>query len=61
VDANPEGGFEMFIPKDFDCRRSCASFQEWTGLGLLRPDDSAGNKGADWPRREPAVMEIHYG
>src|SRR5262249_211711 len=34
-------GFEVFIPKDFNYRRSRASFQEWAGLGLSRPDDSA--------------------
>jgi membrane-bound lytic murein transglycosylase B len=31
-------GFEVFVPKEFDYGRSRASFQDWAGLGLMRPD-----------------------
>jgi membrane-bound lytic murein transglycosylase B len=34
-------GFEVFVPKEFDYRRSRASFRDWAGLGLLRADHSA--------------------
>ncbi len=34
-------GFEVALPKDFDYRRSRASFAEWTKLGLRRRDDGA--------------------
>ena len=40
-------GFEVLVPKDFDYRRSRASFQDWIGLGVRRPDNSALPSGGD--------------
>ena len=40
-------GFEVLVPKDFDYRRSRAWFQDWIGLGVRRPDNSALPSGGD--------------
>jgi lytic murein transglycosylase len=43
-------GFEVVVPKDFDYRRSRASFAEWTALGVRRADGGA------FPPEGDAVM-----
>ena len=43
-------GFEVVVPKDFDYRKSRASFTDWQGLGLKRADGGA------WPDAGEAIL-----